>query len=188
MILTHYEGLVSIVLAIKRPRTAPTSLITFNALIFLVQYPVFNAGNTSDLLGNLALESVIGAAVVSVIIILSMPTREPSLPKEGIGKVGETSSDNLRSPEDDLNLWQFLTVSWMSPLISVGRKRRINEDDVWLLGFEFQHRRLHEKFRQLRGSVLRRLLRANGIDLFILSTISLIQMAASAYTYTTTQR
>lgn len=110
-----------------------------------------------------------------------MPIRDPSLPKEGIGRVGETSSDNLRSPEDDLNLWQFLTVSWMSPLISVGRKRRINEDDVWLLGFEFQHRRLHEKFRHLRGSVLRRLLRANGIDIFILSTISLLQMAASEY-------
>jgi hypothetical protein len=108
-----------------------------------------------------------------------MPVRDPSLPQEGIGRVGETPSDNLRSPEDDLNLWQFLTVSWMSPLISVGRKRRINEDDIWLLGFEFQHRRLHDKFRQLRGSVLRRLLRANGIDIFILSSISLIQMACS---------
>lgn len=111
-----------------------------------------------------------------------MPAREPSLPKDGIGKVGETPSDTLRSPEDDLSLWQFLTVSWMSPLISVGRKRKINEDDVWLLGFEFQHRRLHENFRQLRGSVLRRLLRANGIDLFILSCISLVQMAFSEYT------
>lgn len=144
-----------------------------------MQYPVSNAGYTGDVLGLIAHRSAIGASVLSIIIILSMPTRDPFLPKEGIGRVGATSSDSLRSPEDDLNLWQFLTVSWMSPLISVGRKRRINEDDVWLLGFEFQHRRLHEKFRQLRGSVLRRLLRANGIDIFILSCISLVQMVCS---------
>ncbi|KAE8552103.1 hypothetical protein EYB25_005997 [Talaromyces marneffei] len=170
-------GLASLVLAIKRPRTAPTSFLAFYALAFLAQYSISGVGSIDHLLSRIAHESVIGASVGSITIILSMPAREPSLPKDGIGKVGETPSDTLRSPEDDLSLWQFLTVSWMSPLISVGRKRKINEDDVWLLGFEFQHRRLHENFRQLRGSVLRRLLRANGIDLFILSCISLVQMA-----------
>ncbi|EED14796.1 ABC bile acid transporter, putative [Talaromyces stipitatus ATCC 10500] len=179
IMLTVAWGLVSTVLAIKRPRTAPTALLVFYALALLVQYPVFSAGNMAHVVGQIAHDAVIAAAAVSIIIILSMPARDPSLPKEGISKVGETPSDNLRSPEDDLCLWHFLTVSWMSPLISVGRKRRINEDDVWLLGFEFQHRRLHEKFRQLRGSVLRRLLRANGIDIVIICSISLVQMACN---------
>jgi hypothetical protein len=64
----------------------------------------------------------------------------------------------------------------MAPLISIGRRRQIHETDVWFLGFEFQHQRLHEKFRQLKGSVLGRLLRANGIDVFITGTIALVKL------------
>ena len=60
--------------------------------------------------------------------------------------------------------------------MAIGKKRQLDEDDVWYLGFEFQHKRLHEKFRQLQGSVLSRLLQANGIDIFIISAISIVQM------------
>lgn len=116
------------------------------------------------------------AAIAASTTILLMPFREPSLPSIDISAVGQDPSSDFRTPEDNLRLWQFLTVSWMAPLISTGRKRQLNEDDVWLLGFEFQHSRLHEKFRQLRGSVLGRLLRANGIDVFIISAISTIQL------------
>lgn len=60
--------------------------------------------------------------------------------------------------------------------MAMGKQRQLDEDDVWYLPFEFQHKRLHEKFRQLRGSVIGRLLRANGIDIVIISTISVVQM------------
>lgn len=116
------------------------------------------------------------AAAAACATILLMPFREPSLPSIDISAVGQQPCDDFRSPEDNLRLWQFLTVSWMAPLISTGCKRQLHEQDVWLLGFDFQHSRLHEKFRRLRGSVLSRLLRANGIDVFIISTISLVQM------------
>lgn len=115
--------------------------------------------------------------------ILLMPFREPSLPSIDISAVGQQPSSDFRTPEDNLKLWQFLTVSWMAPLIYTGRKRQLHENDVWLLGFEFQHRRLHEKFRQLRGSVLGRLLRANGIDVFIISTISIVQIICGKLNY-----
>ncbi|KAE8349422.1 ABC transporter [Aspergillus coremiiformis] len=105
-----------------------------------------------------------------------MPLRCPSLPRVDIGVVGQPSSSKFRSPEDNLRLWQFLTVSWMAPLMTAGKNRQLNEDDVWFLGFEFQHRRLHEKFRQLRGSVISRLLQANGIDVLIITGISTVQM------------
>ncbi|KAJ5174294.1 uncharacterized protein N7482_000171 [Penicillium canariense] len=93
-----------------------------------------------------------------------------------ISAVGQPPCSDFRSPEDNLRLWQFLTVSWMAPLISLGRKRQLNEQDVWQLGFEFQHSRLHEKFRRIRGSVLRRVLKANGLDVLIISGIATVQM------------
>ena len=115
-------------------------------------------------------------ALIGCVIILAMPLRAPSLPCIDIGGVGQEPSSKLRSPEDNLRLWQFLSVSWMAPLISIGRSRQLQEDDVWFLGFEFQHRRLHEKFRKLKGSVIGRLLHANGIDILIITTIAIVQM------------
>ena len=73
-------------------------------------------------------------------------------------------------------LWQFLTSSWVSPIIRIGRKRQLNEGDVWQLAYEFQHRRLHEKFRDMKGTVLQRLLQANGIDCWILVVTAFIQL------------
>lgn len=121
------------------------------------------------------------ASAAASTAILLMPFRETSLPSVDISTVGQQPSSDFRTPEDNLRLWQFLTVSWMAPLISTGRNRQLNEDDVWLLGFDFQHSRLHEKFRRLRGSVLGRLLRANGIDVFIISTISIVQLLCGKY-------
>ncbi|KAH1385256.1 hypothetical protein KXX54_002964 [Aspergillus fumigatus] len=117
-----------------------------------------------------------GAAMAGCVTILLMPLREPSVPIYDIAAVGQPSSSDFRSPEDNLRLWQFLSVSWMAPLISIGKNKRLDEDDVWFLGFEFQHRRLHENFRRLKGSVVGRILRANGIDLVIVSTIALVMM------------
>lgn len=182
------QAILSVVLAVKRPRTAPTLLLFFYASVLLVEKPVFSAAAKLTVVGYFARNAIVFAASLSIMIVLSMPIRDPFLSKAGISTVGKTPTDSLRSPEDDLCLWQFLTVSWMSPLISVGRKRRINEDDVWSLGFEFQHQRLHEKFRQLRGSVLKRLLQANGIDIFIVCTISLVQMVCSMFAFDVSPR
>ena len=110
-----------------------------------------------------------------------MPLREPALPCIDIAAVAQRPSSDFRSPEDNLRLWQFLTVSWMAPLISIGRKRQIQEDDVWYLGFQFQHQRLHDKFRRLRGSVVSRLLQANGIDIFIIALIAIAQLLCGMF-------
>ena len=120
--------------------------------------------------------TAVGAAAAAVMVILCMPCRDPSLPPINISGVGTTPSSSVRSPEDNLRLWQFLTVSWMAPLMSLGRHRQLHEEDVWFLAYEFQHRRLHEKFRRLRGSVLGRLLKANGIDVLIVATLAIVQM------------
>ena len=66
----------------------------------------------------------------------------------------------------------------MSSLISIGSTRQLDDEDVWQLGFEFQHQILHAKFRELGGSVVRRLLAANGLDLVILLCLGVLEALA----------
>ena len=76
-------------------------------------------------------------------------------------------------------MWQYMSVSWMAPLIKLGREKQLNEEDVWRLGYEFQHRLLHDSFRELKGTVLSRLIEANALDLVIISILSIIELFAS---------
>lgn len=105
--------------------------------------------------------------------------RNPATPTEKIGIPGGEPTNELRSPEDNLTLWQWCSVSWLGRLISKAGKGQLNDEDVWSLGFQFQHRQLHDNFRQLRGSVVRKLLAANALDMMIATTITVIDQAAS---------
>lgn len=160
--LTTVQVLVSAVNVIRRPNSSPASLLAFYLSALVVHLLlVIDAHNAAEYVAMFA-------AIGSIFVILLMPLRDPSLPSLDISKVGEIPTSKLRSPEDNLRLWEFLSISWMAPMISIGKKRTLHEEDVWALGFEFQHKRLHETFRQLKGSVVRRLLRANGIDISII--------------------
>lgn len=151
-------------------------MLVYYVLAFAVELSLATHPDVCPKFKSVARYIAVAAAAAACATILLMPFREPSLPSIDISDVGQQPSNDFRTPEDNLRLWQFLTVSWMAPLISNGCKRQLHEQDVWLLGFDFQHSRLHEKFRRLRGSVLSRLLRANGIDVFIISATSLVQM------------
>jgi hypothetical protein len=119
--------------------------------------------------------------LASILILLAMPM-QPASPQSGpVSRVGAAPKSSERSPEDKIRLWQFLTVSWVSPLLAVGNERQLQKEDVWLLGFEFQNGRLAWAFRELRGSVFRRLLKANGIDCCILVLTSFIQLFCGKY-------
>ncbi|GAP86031.1 putative ABC transporter [Rosellinia necatrix] len=120
-----------------------------------------------------------GIALVALLVILAMPMRDPTLNSIGIANNESCPTSELRSPEDNLSLWRFMTVSWLSPLISRGYRNQLNDEDVWLLPFEFQHKHLHMLFRELKGAVWVRLALANGLDLFILSALGSIEAAAN---------
>ncbi|GAD94957.1 ABC transporter [Paecilomyces variotii No. 5] len=169
-------GIAAILVAVRRPSSCPTSLLLYYLSVLAVEISVALFIYSPSSLKHAFRYGTIGIAAAACLTILLMPLREPSLPSVKISPVGQPPSSDYRSPEDNLRLWQFLTVSWMAPLISIGRKRQLDEQDVWFLGFEFQHRRLHEKFRRLRGSVLARVLRANGLDVFIICAIAIVQM------------
>ena len=115
----------------------------------------------------------------AIVIMVCMPLRDPCLPKDDISPPFGRPTNRHRSPEDNLSLLQFMTVSWMSPLISLGSARQLNDEDIWSLAFEFQHGTLHECFRELKGSVVRRLITANGLDLIIVSSLAVLESLAS---------
>jgi hypothetical protein len=171
----------ALVIAICRPKTAPMALLALYVCIFTTQAIIFvdspSGLHVKDLPSILALIS----AFVAIGVILIMPMRDPDLQKCHISPAFGPPTSELRSPEDDLSVWQFMTVSWMAPLMSIGNARQLNDEDVWQLGFEFQHRMLHDTFRELKGSVLGRLFRANGLDLVIISILSMFELVASMY-------
>ncbi len=168
------------ILAIDRPRSPPGS-------VFFV-HVVLLADQLALLLGvpkllkwpfNLVWAVEMAASISSLAITLAMPIRDPLLDNRDISVPFQTPTYRKRSPEDNFSLWHWMTVSWMSPLISTAYRRQLQDEDVWLLPYQFQHDRLHRLFRQVKGSVTLRILQANAPDLFITSGLGIIESATS---------
>ncbi len=176
------------IVATSRPKSTPASLLLLFIAVLLCRLIVlFDASKIEGAFDALTiLESCI--AVLSIITILSMPFRDPDMKISDVCQPFKTPTYELRSPEDNLSLWQFMTVSWMTPLISLGSIRQLHNEDVWKLPFEFQHTRLHILFRELKGSVIRRLLVANSLDLMITSFLAIIELVASMYNMINTSK
>ena len=121
------------------------------------------------------------AAALGIVLILNMPLRDPALPRKDISPAFATPTVQLRTPEDNLTPWQYMTVSWMEPLIKKGVTRQMEDEDIWDLGWEFKHARLHEAFRILQGSVTQRVFVANGIDLILTTVINVVRMCAGKW-------
>lgn len=132
----------------------------------------------------------IALCVVAVGIIAGfMPIRDPSWSAVDIGgKKGQPPSYHLRSPEDDLTLIQFWTMSWVNPLASLCQRRELVVEDVWQLPLDYQHNRLYLAFRELRGRLIPRLLEANGLDLFIAASLSVVDKVAEVSNIRLTSR
>lgn len=121
------------------------------------------------------------AALASILIMLNMPLRDPSLPNDGISQPFTTPTVDLRSPEDSLTPWQYMTVSWMEPLVRQAATTRLEETDVWSLAYEFRHDRLHAAFKALQGSVTMRVIQANGLDIIRTTTLALVELVSSTH-------
>ena len=115
--------------------------------------------------------------LISITIVLLMEYTPISPGSGPISVVGTVPSSNERSPEDSLRLWQFLTNSWVWPLLQVGKRRQLEKEDIWKLGYGFQNGRVIAAFREMKGSSLFiRLLKANGLDCCILILTALIKL------------
>jgi hypothetical protein len=174
-------ALAALYIILVRPRTASIFLLVLYTTLFVLQVSLLASRWTFDNFNLIVAIYLfnIGITLVSIVAVVNLPLRDSVLPRDGISQPFTTPTSTLKSPEDDLTLWQWMSVSWMSSLISLGKKRQLNEEDVWFLGHEFQHRHLHDAFRELHGTVVRRLLRANWHDLALLTILAILELVAN---------
>ncbi|ORY09507.1 hypothetical protein BCR34DRAFT_602769 [Clohesyomyces aquaticus] len=181
-------GIVAAILLVERPRTAPMSLFIVFVGLFLAQLIILSHVASAFTAKDIPLIMAPVMALCGAVTILNMPLRDPALPSDKISPTYSIPTANLRTPEDNLTPWQFMSVSWMGPLIRKGVTRKLDDQDVWDLGYEFKHDRLHTAFRMIRGSVTRRLLQANGIDLIRTTSLALVELFATLLTPVLLQR
>ncbi|CAE6396795.1 unnamed protein product [Rhizoctonia solani] len=105
---------------------------------------------------------------VGLVVIVNMPlslSGNPEVDEDGL----------LPALEDHCTLWQWMTFTWVSPIISLGASRPLEEKDLWQLSRSMRTRTLMRKFLQVqRSSLLRRILVANAMDLFLDGSLSVI--------------
>jgi len=159
-----------------RPARCPTSLTTYYLSVILYDISIITALDSPSRFLSALCATSFCCSVLGLVVLLLMPINPSTYDVQEIAKVVATASSELRSPEDDLLLWQWLTVSWLETLLSVGKTRLINESDVWTLPLSFQHSLLIEGMKLLRGSLLRRVIRANAIDIVLLCIMSFFDM------------
>ncbi|KAH8900261.1 P-loop containing nucleoside triphosphate hydrolase protein [Thozetella sp. PMI_491] len=173
--------LSALVLLVDRPQSTPGAVLVLNALTFFDSLMLLAVAPPNLTSGDGIIRLVeIGVVFVSIVAILNMPLRDRRMLNNGISQPFTPATVELRSPEDNMTLWQWMSVSWMAPLISVGLKRQIHDEDVWLLPFAFHHDRLHLLFREVKGSVLGRLLKANAPDLMTITSLGLLETSLEA--------
>lgn len=161
-------------MCIFRPRKVPFAVLVILVVNLIAQCIILeNAGSTKELLPFWIAGTVTNSIAICILSI--MPLRDVLLSTKDISKPFTAPTSVLRSPEENLNIWQFMTVRWMTPMLNIGGKRQMEDSDVWSLPYEFQHARLHENFRVLRGTVIRRLVTANGIDLVIVTILGFVE-------------
>jgi len=177
--LTISWAIATLLIGISRPAIAPRALLILYSSILTAHCIIFFNGIPRIGPETIPFALVPFAALGAIAIILNMPLRHPSMPSEKISSAFGPPTSDLRSPEDNLTMWQYMSVSWMEPLIKRGNNKQLNDEDVWSLGYEFQHRLLHDSFRELKGTVLSRLIEANALDLVIISILSIIELFAS---------
>ncbi|KAG9087260.1 hypothetical protein FRC07_012868, partial [Ceratobasidium sp. 392] len=99
--------------------------------------------------------------VVGISAIVTMPLRIS-------GKPEVDAKGRLPALEDYCTLFEWITFSWVSPLIAMGASKALEEKDVWQLSRQMRTRVLMKQFLRLkRSSLLRRLLAANARDMFL---------------------
>ncbi|KAF5026676.1 hypothetical protein F66182_1225 [Fusarium sp. NRRL 66182] len=170
----------TLVTIIDRPVQTPRLLFVqyllmaaANLALRAIHYLSFKASSL-DLFqaGHLILE------FLAILVIGNMPLRHPFWDSSDIGSARIAPSNHVRSPEDNLSLFQFWTMRWVNPLADIAGKREIAVEDVWQLPYEFQHWKLYTVFRTLKGKLLPCLIEANGLDLFIGTSTGIVERVA----------
>jgi hypothetical protein len=176
LLLTSWT-MLALLLIWKRPQTSPASLLLFYATVFIMDLAVLlrpPVAAHSTLLIIHGISALIAA--ISMVVLLIMPYCSQTWRAKGVATVGNAPTSAHRGPEDDLSLYQFLTVSWVGPLIWAGRNGNLDKSQVWRLPFQLRARRLHQAFCTLQGTISSRLCKTNRDDIVILIIVALAEL------------
>lgn len=166
--------------AFDRPIKTPKLLLVQYLLILMSNLTIYS---TKFLSGSLHVFEPLRLTrmllcCIAILLIANMPLRDPTWGVKDIGNPGIAPSHHVRSPEDNLSIFRFLAMSWVYPIAKLSLTREIDEEDVWQLPFDFQHKRLYMAFRELKGKLLICLIEANGLDLFISTVLAVVERVA----------
>ncbi|CAE6492879.1 unnamed protein product, partial [Rhizoctonia solani] len=91
-----------------------------------------------------------------------------NMPLESFGDPTVDPEGRLPALEDHCTLLQWITFSWVSPLVALGARQPLGEKDMWQLSRFMRTRVLMKQFSPLkRSSLLRKILAANARDMFL---------------------
>lgn len=173
------------IIVLEQPVTTPFGILVLNISLLASQTIALVDGGTdldyAYMSKHALLLAPICASFASIVVIFLMPMRHPMLQHDEISTPFTTPNSGLRTPEDNMTLWQWATVSWIEPVLSLSGKQEINGGDVWALGYDYKHALLHEKFRQLEGSVFQRLMKANGLEILITAVLGVCETLCCRY-------
>ncbi|KAF7331515.1 ATP-dependent bile acid permease [Mycena kentingensis (nom. inval.)] len=150
------------------PRTVPYDFFTLYSLQavggllvfggYLFDYMVGDAPlpSTRALFGLAAYEALVVALLV---LVLGMHMNVPF-------RSHKQDQDVMKSPEDYTTLFEWITFSFIHPLIRKGSQQTLYEQHVWEMSPTMQSRPVFAKFQTILGiSLLQRLVVANSFDL-----------------------
>ena len=183
-LLTDSQIISAFIIAVDRPMTFPGPSFAITAALFIVELAILTIAPESVESTWPSAISLVGGMLtpfITLAVMVNMPLRDPRWNSDDIGKPFERPKSTVRSPEDIVTMWQWMTVSWIAPLMSLGYNRQLHDEDVWFLAYEFQHSRLHLLFRELKGTVFARLLKANGRDIIITTSLSLLETTGELF-------
>ncbi|KZS96802.1 multidrug resistance-associated ABC transporter [Sistotremastrum niveocremeum HHB9708] len=104
-------------------------------------------------------------------LILGMPMGVP------VESVDKSKIGTELTPEDYATLFQWITFSWVYPLIKRGTNATLKEKDIWALSPTMQSRPVYKKFCAITGStLLKRLWFAGSLDLILDFTLTLVSV------------
>ena len=178
-ILIHDQVIAALLVGIDGAFISPLGPLTILASILLTRSLAILSEQHTPQRQQVLEFLVIADAIMACIYILRLPLSMPKLAGDNVCAPFEPPTSMLRSPEENLTVWQFMSVSWMAPLIAIGSVRQLQDEDIWDLAYEFQHAILHIHFRELPGTVVQRLFGANGVDLIITTFLAILESLAS---------
>ncbi|KAM0755443.1 P-loop containing nucleoside triphosphate hydrolase protein [Meredithblackwellia eburnea MCA 4105] len=164
IVLWAFCALIPIV---RPPKTAPWKLfIVYLATVVSELATVLLAIVAG---GRPALEKPRLIPITQLFISLSLAGVSTTYPFQHIAKRQKAG------PEDYLQVWEWMTFSWMQPVINKGRKARLEESDVWNLSPFLRSEVLYRRFLELKErSLAVNLLVANSLDLTLFLGLSII--------------